>query len=194
MIYMTQYPQAVASQNITHENSATWLTVWSDLLQRAQDKEKAERKRKAEEAKLHRQKIMAQMSAMQKNFIESNKMLYENMPESGQLGESTPASQRWDGLEIKSKTLKSLTNCSFLWFFQLCNGADGPVCSHWATQGLHSHWKGGTDLHSLPRRTGSSGQGPGYGTDCMCPEVYSVDTVQRKNSRQQCRWSVLSCC
>uniref|UniRef100_A0A674MXA0 E3 ubiquitin-protein ligase n=1 Tax=Takifugu rubripes TaxID=31033 RepID=A0A674MXA0_TAKRU len=49
--------------------------------ERAQDKEKAERKRKAEAAKLHRQKIMAQMSAMQKNFIESNKMLYENMPE-----------------------------------------------------------------------------------------------------------------
>ncbi|KAM4541816.1 E3 ubiquitin-protein ligase UBR1 [Odontesthes bonariensis] len=48
-----------------------------------QDKEKAERKRKAEAAKLHRQKIMAQMSAMQKNFIESNKMLYDNMPESG---------------------------------------------------------------------------------------------------------------
>lgn len=70
--------------------------MWSDVLQRAQDKEKAERKRKAEAAKLHRQKIMAQMSAMQKNFIESNKMLYENMPESGQQGESTPASERWD--------------------------------------------------------------------------------------------------
>uniref|UniRef100_I3KW87 E3 ubiquitin-protein ligase n=1 Tax=Oreochromis niloticus TaxID=8128 RepID=I3KW87_ORENI len=54
----------------------------------AQDKEKAERKRKAEAAKLHRQKIMAQMSAMQKNFIESNKMLYENMPESGTQGET----------------------------------------------------------------------------------------------------------
>uniref|UniRef100_A0A7N5ZUC6 E3 ubiquitin-protein ligase n=1 Tax=Anabas testudineus TaxID=64144 RepID=A0A7N5ZUC6_ANATE len=53
----------------------------------AQDKEKAERKRKAEAAKLHRQKIMAQMSAMQKNFIESNKMLYDNMPESGTQGE-----------------------------------------------------------------------------------------------------------
>uniref|UniRef100_A0A8C4ELH8 E3 ubiquitin-protein ligase n=1 Tax=Dicentrarchus labrax TaxID=13489 RepID=A0A8C4ELH8_DICLA len=53
----------------------------------AQDKEKAERKRKAEAAKLHRQKIMAQMSAMQKNFIESNKMLYDNMPESGTQGD-----------------------------------------------------------------------------------------------------------
>uniref|UniRef100_A0A7N8X0Y5 E3 ubiquitin-protein ligase n=1 Tax=Mastacembelus armatus TaxID=205130 RepID=A0A7N8X0Y5_9TELE len=51
------------------------------FVQSAQDKEKAERKRKAEAAKLHRQKIMAQMSAMQKNFIESNKMLYDNMPE-----------------------------------------------------------------------------------------------------------------
>uniref|UniRef100_A0A8C2ZBI4 E3 ubiquitin-protein ligase n=1 Tax=Cyclopterus lumpus TaxID=8103 RepID=A0A8C2ZBI4_CYCLU len=51
-----------------------------------QDKEKAERKRKAEAAKLHRQKIMAQMSTMQKNFIESNKMLYDNMPETGTQG------------------------------------------------------------------------------------------------------------
>uniref|UniRef100_A0A8C2DRS7 E3 ubiquitin-protein ligase n=1 Tax=Cyprinus carpio TaxID=7962 RepID=A0A8C2DRS7_CYPCA len=51
-------------------------------VQSVQDKEKAERKRKAEAAKAHRQKIMAQMSAMQKNFIESNKMLYDNVPES----------------------------------------------------------------------------------------------------------------
>ncbi|KAJ7990733.1 hypothetical protein DPEC_G00289980 [Dallia pectoralis] len=48
------------------------------------DKDKAERKRKADTAKLHRQKIMAQMSAMQKTFIESNKLLYENVPESSQ--------------------------------------------------------------------------------------------------------------
>ncbi|TKS86434.1 E3 ubiquitin-protein ligase UBR1 [Collichthys lucidus] len=59
----------------------------------AQDKEKAERKRKAEAAKLHRQKIMAQMSAMQKNFIESNKMLYDNMPESGVQGEPDTATE-----------------------------------------------------------------------------------------------------
>lgn len=64
------------------------------LFQSAQDKEKAERKRKAEAAKLHRQKIMAQMSAMQKNFIESNKMLYDNMPESGTQGESVTAAER----------------------------------------------------------------------------------------------------
>lgn len=67
------------------------------LFQSAQDKEKAERKRKAEAAKLHRQKIMAQMSAMQKNFIESNKMLYDNMPESGTQGEPVIAAERWGG-------------------------------------------------------------------------------------------------
>lgn len=67
----------------------------SDLLfQSVQDKEKAERKRKAEAAKLHRQKIMAQMSAMQKNFIESNKMLYDNMPESVMQEESTTVTER----------------------------------------------------------------------------------------------------
>uniref|UniRef100_A0A672KXL9 E3 ubiquitin-protein ligase n=1 Tax=Sinocyclocheilus grahami TaxID=75366 RepID=A0A672KXL9_SINGR len=57
--------------------------------QSVQDKEKAERKRKAEAAKAHRQKIMAQMSAMQKNFIESNKMLYDNVPESSSQMKST---------------------------------------------------------------------------------------------------------
>uniref|UniRef100_A0AAX7VGP7 E3 ubiquitin-protein ligase n=1 Tax=Astatotilapia calliptera TaxID=8154 RepID=A0AAX7VGP7_ASTCA len=68
------------------ENSSP--TVSMSMETSAQDKEKAERKRKAEAAKLHRQKIMAQMSAMQKNFIESNKMLYDNMPESGTQGET----------------------------------------------------------------------------------------------------------
>ncbi|KAL0969076.1 hypothetical protein UPYG_G00222340 [Umbra pygmaea] len=56
------------------------------------DKDKAERKRKADAAKQHRLKIMAQMSAMQKNFIESNKMLYDNMPESSQ-GEAVVSSE-----------------------------------------------------------------------------------------------------
>lgn len=50
-------------------------------MQKTQDKEKAERKRKAEAARLHRQKIMAQMSALQKNFIETHKLLYENTQE-----------------------------------------------------------------------------------------------------------------
>nr|XP_033808724.1 E3 ubiquitin-protein ligase UBR1 isoform X1 [Geotrypetes seraphini] len=50
-----------------------------DEVQNTQDKEK--RKRKAEAARLHRQKIMAQMSALQRNFIESHKLLYETTGE-----------------------------------------------------------------------------------------------------------------
>ncbi|XP_042356374.1 E3 ubiquitin-protein ligase UBR1 [Plectropomus leopardus] len=78
------------------ENSSPTASMSVDTTkpeESAQDKEKAERKRKAEAAKLHRQKIMAQMSAMQKNFIESNKMLYENMPESGTQGEPVTDTQ-----------------------------------------------------------------------------------------------------
>ncbi|KAK3538210.1 hypothetical protein QTP70_033114 [Hemibagrus guttatus] len=57
------------------------------------DKEKAERKKKAEAAKLHRQKIMAQISDMQKNFIETHKMLYDNVTESGSLGEPVSSTE-----------------------------------------------------------------------------------------------------
>lgn len=52
--------------------------MWFCLIQIIHDKEKAERKRKAEAARLHRQKIMAQMSALQKNFIETHKLMYDN--------------------------------------------------------------------------------------------------------------------
>ncbi|XP_073494949.1 E3 ubiquitin-protein ligase UBR1 isoform X1 [Phyllobates terribilis] len=55
------------------------VVVKVDEGQSSQDKEK--RKRKAEAARLHRQKIMAQMSAMQKNFIETNKLLYDTSQE-----------------------------------------------------------------------------------------------------------------
>ncbi|XP_060129020.1 E3 ubiquitin-protein ligase UBR2 isoform X2 [Zootoca vivipara] len=41
------------------------------------DKEKAERKRKAEIARLRREKIMAQMSEMQRHFIDENKELFQ---------------------------------------------------------------------------------------------------------------------
>ncbi|XP_076130884.1 E3 ubiquitin-protein ligase UBR1 [Alosa pseudoharengus] len=61
----------------------------SKLEENVHDEEKTERKRKAEAAKRHRQKVMAQMSAMQKNFIESHKMLYDNMPDSGSQGDPT---------------------------------------------------------------------------------------------------------
>ncbi|KAL0177434.1 hypothetical protein M9458_026328, partial [Cirrhinus mrigala] len=41
------------------------------------DKDKAERKRKAEMARLRREKIMAQMSEMQRHFINENKELFQ---------------------------------------------------------------------------------------------------------------------
>lgn len=64
--------------------------------------------------------------------------------------------------------------------------------SRWAPQRVRSSWEGGAHLHSLPRRTGTGTPCTGYGTDRMCPEVYSVDAVQRNDTHQQCRWSVSS--
>uniref|UniRef100_A0A3B3CFX9 E3 ubiquitin-protein ligase n=1 Tax=Oryzias melastigma TaxID=30732 RepID=A0A3B3CFX9_ORYME len=51
------------------------------------EKEKAERKRKAEMARLRREKIMAQMSEMQKNFINENKEMFQQSGE--EMGVST---------------------------------------------------------------------------------------------------------
>uniref|UniRef100_A0A3Q1DBZ8 E3 ubiquitin-protein ligase n=1 Tax=Amphiprion ocellaris TaxID=80972 RepID=A0A3Q1DBZ8_AMPOC len=47
------------------------------LEETVRDKDKAERKRKAEMARLRREKIMAQMSEMQKHFINENKELFQ---------------------------------------------------------------------------------------------------------------------
>lgn len=55
------------------------------------DKDKAERKRKAEMARLRREKIMAQMSEMQKHFINENKELFQESME--ELEASTSATE-----------------------------------------------------------------------------------------------------
>lgn len=47
----------------------------------SRDKDKAERKRKAEIARLRREKIMAQMSEMQRHFIDENKELFQQTAE-----------------------------------------------------------------------------------------------------------------
>uniref|UniRef100_A0A8C8IGG3 E3 ubiquitin-protein ligase n=1 Tax=Oncorhynchus tshawytscha TaxID=74940 RepID=A0A8C8IGG3_ONCTS len=52
-------------------------TSASPLFQTACDKDKAERKRKAEIARLRREKVMAQMSEMQRHFINENKELFQ---------------------------------------------------------------------------------------------------------------------
>ena len=48
--------------------------------QSSRDKDKAERKRKAEMARLRREKVMAQMSEMQRHFIAENKELFQQTP------------------------------------------------------------------------------------------------------------------
>ncbi len=87
---MTQFKQCF-SHNASMSSRCLKCVVSA---QSVQDKEKAERKRKAEAAKVHRQKIMAQMSAMQKNFIESNKMLYDNVPESSSQSDTAASVDR----------------------------------------------------------------------------------------------------
>ncbi|XP_047668062.1 E3 ubiquitin-protein ligase UBR2 isoform X5 [Tachysurus fulvidraco] len=55
------------------------------------DKDKAERKRKAEMARLRREKIMAQMSEMQRHFINENKELFQQSLEELDASASTSA-------------------------------------------------------------------------------------------------------
>ncbi|XP_050830777.1 E3 ubiquitin-protein ligase UBR1 isoform X1 [Serinus canaria] len=74
MVKRLREKSSLATVGATSGSEATKV----DETQSTQDKEKAERKRKAEAARLHRQKIMAQMSALQRNFIETHKLLYEN--------------------------------------------------------------------------------------------------------------------
>lgn len=59
------------------------------------DKDKAERKRKAEMARLRREKIMAQMSEMQKHFINENKELFQQSLEELEASTSAAASSRY---------------------------------------------------------------------------------------------------
>ncbi|KAK7815509.1 hypothetical protein U0070_005621 [Myodes glareolus] len=58
-----------------HKDMIRWL------LKSSRDKDKAERKRKAEIARLRREKIMAQMSEMQRHFIDENKELFQQTTE-----------------------------------------------------------------------------------------------------------------
>lgn len=63
-------------------------------LQMVRDKDKAERKRKAEMARLRREKIMAQMSEMQKHFINENKELFQQSLEELEASTSAAACAR----------------------------------------------------------------------------------------------------
>ncbi|XP_068183041.1 E3 ubiquitin-protein ligase UBR2 isoform X1 [Antennarius striatus] len=63
------------------------------------DKDKAERKRKADMARLRREKIMAQMSEMQKHFINENKELFQQSLEELEASTSAPPERSPPGLE-----------------------------------------------------------------------------------------------
>lgn len=65
------------------------------------DKDKAERKRKAEMARLRREKIMAQMSEMQKHFINENKELFQQSLEELEASTSAAASCRCTSANIR---------------------------------------------------------------------------------------------
>uniref|UniRef100_A0A673VLK5 E3 ubiquitin-protein ligase n=1 Tax=Salmo trutta TaxID=8032 RepID=A0A673VLK5_SALTR len=66
-----------------HKDMIRWILktnvcrLCPPFLQMVCDKDKAERKRKAEMARLRREKIMAQMSEMQRHFINENKELFQ---------------------------------------------------------------------------------------------------------------------
>uniref|UniRef100_A0A4W6E2Y1 E3 ubiquitin-protein ligase n=1 Tax=Lates calcarifer TaxID=8187 RepID=A0A4W6E2Y1_LATCA len=60
-----------------HKDMITWILKVNEVTPTVRDKDKAERKRKAEMARLRREKIMAQMSEMQKHFINENKELFQ---------------------------------------------------------------------------------------------------------------------
>ncbi|XP_069579847.1 E3 ubiquitin-protein ligase UBR2 isoform X3 [Brachyistius frenatus] len=61
----------------TLSSSTVTISQRRGLEETVRDKDKAERKRKAEMARLRREKIMAQMSEMQKHFINENKELFQ---------------------------------------------------------------------------------------------------------------------
>lgn len=78
------------------------------VLQTVRDKDKAERKRKAEMARLRREKIMAQMSEMQKHFINENKELFQQSLEELEASTSAAAENRYTCIHLYSPVCKHL--------------------------------------------------------------------------------------
>ncbi|XP_017289937.1 E3 ubiquitin-protein ligase UBR2 isoform X2 [Kryptolebias marmoratus] len=75
----------------TSSTSSISINQGQHVEETMRDKDKAERKRKAEMARLRREKIMAQMSEMQKHFINENKELFQQSIE--ELEASTSAAE-----------------------------------------------------------------------------------------------------
>ncbi|KAG8449458.1 hypothetical protein GDO86_016202 [Hymenochirus boettgeri] len=81
IVWVQQVFEAVKSLRETSGQTAFVSAGVSKADEGQSPQEKEKRKRKAEAARLHRQKIMAQMSALQKTFIETNKLLYDTTVE-----------------------------------------------------------------------------------------------------------------
>ncbi|CAN9499546.1 unnamed protein product [Ophioblennius macclurei] len=75
----------------TSSSSSVTVSPGGGQEETLRDKDKAERKRKAEMARLRREKILAQMSEMQKHFINENKELFQQSLE--ELEASTSAAE-----------------------------------------------------------------------------------------------------
>ncbi|XP_049895570.1 E3 ubiquitin-protein ligase UBR2-like, partial [Epinephelus moara] len=79
----------------TSSTSTITISPGQELEETVRDKDKAERKRKAEMARLRREKIMAQMSEMQKHFINENKELFQQSLEELEASTSAAADNRY---------------------------------------------------------------------------------------------------
>ncbi|XP_067467007.1 E3 ubiquitin-protein ligase UBR2 isoform X2 [Thunnus thynnus] len=82
--------------------SSVTISQGQGLEETVRDKDKAERKRKAEMARLRREKIMAQMSEMQKHFINENKELFQQSLEELEASTSAAAEHSPPSLEVSS--------------------------------------------------------------------------------------------
>ncbi|KAM7409154.1 hypothetical protein PAMA_002723 [Pampus argenteus] len=82
--------------------SSVTISQGQGLEETVRDKDKAERKRKAEMARLRREKIMAQMSEMQKHFINENKELFQQSLEDLEASTSAAAEHSPPSLELSS--------------------------------------------------------------------------------------------
>ncbi|XP_067367513.1 E3 ubiquitin-protein ligase UBR2 isoform X5 [Channa argus] len=83
----------------TSSTSTFSISPEHGLEETVRDKDKAERKRKAEMARLRREKIMAQMSEMQKHFINENKELFQQSLEELEASTSAAAENSPPSLE-----------------------------------------------------------------------------------------------
>lgn len=158
------------------------------------DKDKAERKRKAEMARLRREKIMAQMSEMQKHFINENKELFQQSLEELEASTSAAASSRYTWTNAHQPHTSTVTsrfwwchscrcqhtdlNNSFLFFFSsllqysqfraiLCFT---DVC--WSEAGGCSRPARTGDLYSVSGGAGGQKPRQSNGVGGICPEVH----------------------